>query len=358
MSGIRVIPVLLGLALALGACSGGSPGQTSESAQTDGWRDYSRAEEKWLGKLGAWRESMDIALRTRLLANTDPEATRALKAGELEAVNTIRTALEVLKSCTTTFRDQVGSAPTPRMREAADATKVACPDLEQGATEDLRSLDEGDPEVLDAGDGFIELGAESLWEANKQVLAGAEGRNLREVDAPSDESRTNPRLGRAADALGQNLATATEVRCWSREDWPDILDELSAYYGSRPHGVLLGFASVDLVRINLAPSICDALDDLVYRRPELDADHANAVLALAHEAMHVAWVPDEAEATCYALQAVEDTSIRLGMSRRDGHALAEIAWADVYPKLPAKYRYTECADGRSLDVNPDSTEWP
>jgi hypothetical protein len=271
VGGIRLIPLILCLALALGACAGGSRDEASAPSKTEGRSEYSSAEKKWLGKLGAWRASLDIALRTLLSANTDPERTQALQAGNLDAVNAIRTALEVLKSCTTTFREQVGPAPTARMREAADATKTACPDLERGATEDLRALDEGDPEVLDAGDGFIELGAESLWTANERVLTRAEGRNLPEIDGPSDKSRANPRLGRAADALGENLATQTEVRCWSREDWPDVLDELSAYYGSRPHGVLLGFASPDLVRINLASQICEALDELLYRRPEVSA---------------------------------------------------------------------------------------
>jgi hypothetical protein len=79
------------------------------------------------------------------------------------------------------------------------------------------------------------------------------------------------------------------VRCWSENDWPGALDELSAYYGSRPHGELLGFASPDLVRINHAPSISEDLDELLYERPEkVDGEHALAVLALGHEAMHVA----------------------------------------------------------------------
>ena len=354
----RAIPLALCVVLALGACGGGSAGERrSEPAESQG--AYSRAEREWLGKLGAWRASIDGALRVMLLANDDPETTRALQAADPEAVNTIRTALEVLKACSTTFRKQVGPAPTPRLRKGAAATTAACPDLRRGAAEDLRALDRDDPEVLDAGDGFIELGAESLWTANEHVLVRTEGRDLPVVAGPSEKSHVSPDLGPVADALAENLATATEVRCWSRADWPKILDELSAYFGSRPHGELLGFASPDLVRINLAPRICDALDELLNDgASELDEEHALAVLALAHEAMHVAWVDDEAEATCYALQDAGDTAVRLGLSRQEGRRLAHIAWTNVYEDLPDDYRSVECADGRSLDVNPDSSEWP
>jgi hypothetical protein len=353
---MRLIPLAICLALALGACGDGSADNASSKAEGRG--DYSRAEREWLGKIGAWRAATDTALRTMLLANGDPEAEALIRSGDLEAVNGIRTALEVLKACSTTLTEQVGPAPTARLRKAVQATRAACPDLEAGATEDLRALDEDDPELLDAGDGFIELGAESLWAANEQVLARAEGRDLPRLEGASEKSRVNPALGPVADALADNLATATEVRCWSTDDWPDVLEELSAYWDTGTHGVL-GFASPDLVRINLSPKICESLDELLYDRPEdLDEDHALAVLALTHEAMHVAWVDDEAEATCFGLQEVEETAVRIGLSKADAAALAELAWTDAYHELGDEYRSVECADGRSLDVNPETNEWP
>jgi hypothetical protein len=357
-----VIPLAACLALALGGgCAGSSsePEKEQESEATATAAAYTAAERSWLGKLGAWRASADVALRIMLLANDDDAVVEAIEAGYAPVVNDIRTALEVLKACSRTFREQVGPAPTDRLRQAATATSSACPDLQAGAVEDLRALDESTPELLDAGDGFIELGAEKLWAANKQVLQRAEGRVLPAVDGPSEKSHVNTDLGPVADSLGENLATATEVRCWSDEDWPDVLDELSAYYGSRPHGELLGFASPDLVRINLAPRICDALDEVLYESvDELGEEHALAVLALGHEAMHVAWVNDEAEATCYALQEVERVAVKLGLSRSEAHALAQLAWTDSYRGLPRDYRSTECADGRSLDIDPDSRTWP
>jgi hypothetical protein len=82
------------------------------------------------------------------------------------------------------------------------------------------------------------------------------------------------------------------------------------------------------------------------------------VLALTHEAMHVAWVEDEAEATCFGLQEMEETAIRLGLSKPDARALAQLAWTDAYQDLLEEYRSVECADGRSLDVNPQTSEWP
>jgi hypothetical protein len=354
----RVIPFAVCLALLAAGCSG-SAVQAPQTATTETTREYTAAERKWLEKLGAWRASADTALRIMLLANGDTEVVDALQAGYAPVTNEIRTALEVLRACSQTFTEQVGPAPTGRLRKAATATQAACPDLRRGATEDLRALDENDPELLDAGDGFIELGAEKLWNANKQALQRAEGRLLPSVAGPSDKSRVNPDLGPVADSLGENLGTPTEVRCWSEKDWPGVLDELSAYYGSRPHGELLGFASPDLVRINLAPSICADLDELLYERPDkVDEEHALAVLALAHEAMHVAWVDDEAEATCYALQEAEPVAAKLGLSRPEARRLARLAWTDSYRELPREYQSSECADGRSLDINPDSHAWP
>jgi hypothetical protein len=351
------------LALVAAGCSGSADQSAetagSEAAGSEAEREYTAAERKWLEKLGAWRASADTALRVMLLANDNAEVLDALEAGHAPVTNDIRTALEVLKACSQTFAEQVGPAPTDRLRKAADATRAACPDLRQGAAEDLRALDENDPELLDAGDGFIELGAEKLWNANKQALQRAEGRVLPSVAGPSEKSHVNPDLGPVADSLGQNLGTATEVRCWSDEDWPGILNELSAYYGDRPHGELLGFASPDLVRINLAPSICADLDELLYDEPaRFDDDHALAVLALAHEAMHVAWVDDEAEATCYAVQEAERVARKLGLSRPEARTLARLAWTDSYRELPRDYQSSECADGRSMDINPDSHAWP
>ena len=355
----RVIPFAACLALAIGGGCAGSSSEEKEEPKTEAAGAYTAAERKWLGKLGAWRASADVALRVMLLANDDDAVVEALQAGYAPVVNEIRTALEVLKACSQTFREQVGAAPTDRLRQAATATRAACPDLQRGATEDLRALDEESPEVLDAGDGFIELGAEKLWTANKQVLQRAEGRVLPAVAEPSEKSRANSDLGPVADSLAENLGTATEVRCWSDEDWPGVLEELSAYFGSRPHGELLGFASSDLVRINLAPRICRALDELMYEKPmRLDEEHALAVLALAHEVMHVAWVDDEAEATCFGLQEIDRVAAGLGLSKGEGRTLAQLAWRDSYPGLPRDYRSTECADGRSLDVNPDSRTWP
>ena len=354
-----LIPLAASLALAIGGGCAGSPSEPKKDADSDAAEAYTAAERKWLGKLGAWRASADSALRIMLLANDDDEAAEALQAGYPPVVNGIRTALEVLKACSKTFQEQVGPAPTDRLRPAATATRAACPDLQRGAGEDLRAIDEKTLELLDAGDGFIELGAEKLWTANKQVLQRAEGRVLPAVAGPSEKSRVNSDLGPIADTLAENLATATEVRCWSDEDWPDVLDELSAYYGSRPHGELLGFASADLVRINLAPRICRSLDELLYEKQDrLDEDHAIAALALAHEAMHVAWVVDEAEATCLGLQEIDRVAAGLGLSKGNARTLAELAWTDSYPNLPREYRSTECADGRELDTNPDSHVWP
>jgi hypothetical protein len=83
-----------------------------------------------------------------------------------------------------------------------------------------------------------------------------------------------------------------------------------------------------------------------------------AVHTLAHEAVHLAGVRNEAEAECYGLQTVDLVAVRLGADLATARALADYAFARLYPSLPPHYRTDACRDGGTLDLVPGSATFP
>lgn len=83
-----------------------------------------------------------------------------------------------------------------------------------------------------------------------------------------------------------------------------------------------------------------------------------AVHTLAHEAVHLAGVRNEAEAECYGLQTVDLVAMRLGADLPTARALADYALARLYPSLPPHYRTDACRDGGPLDLVPGSATFP
>lgn len=309
-------------------------------------RPYTTLERNWLRKMGAWRSAMNQALLVLLPAGDDPRMNELLHRNDTRTVRLITDALEILAGCSRSFRQFVPPAPSVRLQDGEEAVLAACPDLEYGADEDLQAIADNDAKPLDAGDVHLRGGSEYLWVANEEVLAFAEGRELPEAESPSEQSHIDPLLGKVADTLADRLPTSVEARCWSERDWPGVLAELSAYYSVRTEeGDITGFAMPELVRIHLAPQICDRLGELM-RDPEATdeatAIDALAVATLAHETMHVAWIFDEARAECYAAQLVDETAVRLGLPRDYAEALADVYWSEVFPALPVEYRLKGC----------------
>lgn len=83
-----------------------------------------------------------------------------------------------------------------------------------------------------------------------------------------------------------------------------------------------------------------------------------AVHVLAHEAMHVSGVMDEAEAECRAMQYDARLAELLGADPDEAAALAERYWREVYPNARTDYRSPGCAPGRALDLHPETSAWP
>jgi hypothetical protein len=84
----------------------------------------------------------------------------------------------------------------------------------------------------------------------------------------------------------------------------------------------------------------------------------HALQTLAHEGWHLAGHADEATAECYALQRIAFVAAALGAPLEQGVELARAAYVVLYPQMPEQYRSSECRDGGSLDLNPESSVFP
>lgn len=87
------------------------------------------------------------------------------------------------------------------------------------------------------------------------------------------------------------------------------------------------------------------------------SDTIYAVLTLAHEAYHAAGVRNEATANCYATQAMGYAAISLGASDGDARRLAA-AMASLLPYQGGSYRTLDCVPGGTLDLNPETPQFP
>lgn len=83
-----------------------------------------------------------------------------------------------------------------------------------------------------------------------------------------------------------------------------------------------------------------------------------AVLTLAHEAVHLAGIRDEATAECWAIQRTATVAERLGVAAADSTALAVLAWAR-YPLWAGTALWSaDCRPDGALDLTPGDGLWP
>ncbi len=125
----------------------------------------------------------------------------------------------------------------------------------------------------------------------------------------------------------------------------------------------LGVAFIERGLAYLQPSVCRALHDVLVEgdRREREAT-GEAVLVLAHEAVHLGGERNEGVTECKGLQLGVPLGERLGLSRdvahrlmadRYGRNLAERSITRSEYRLPA-----ECRDGGALDLRPDDGSFP
>jgi hypothetical protein len=171
-------------------------------------------------------------------------------------------------------------------------------------------------------------------------------------------SRVEPRFSSVATSLA---GKASQVRCWSKADWARINGEHLA--AGDTLDFVGGFYRVSGgTHIQLEPSICGFLVDLVYRhRRPTGLGAARLALALdtlAHESMHRRGFVDEAVTECYAVQLVYRTAQELGVSAGYAATLHALNWRVNYAAHPSQYHSSDCRDGGRLDLNPGSKRWP
>lgn len=101
-------------------------------------------------------------------------------------------------------------------------------------------------------------------------------------------------------------------------------------------------------------SLADAIRGPCGRRAKSVAE---AVLTLAHEAMHLRGIQSEGVAQCYGIQEIPYVAVRLGGTLEDGAALAAYAMA-LQQGMPQEYQSPECHAGGRLDLDPETREFP
>jgi hypothetical protein len=74
--------------------------------------------------------------------------------------------------------------------------------------------------------------------------------------------------------------------------------------------------------------------------------------------MHLSRFWDEIEAECYGLQNVAAAAQELGASESYASELAQVAWQEIYPQMPADFRSPDCRNNGPLDLNRAQAEWP
>jgi len=293
----------------------------------------SPAELSWLQRLGKWETSLMEALDRASRVDSNAAAAGIAR---------------VVGRCTMTLEQQVGEAPTARLKRPLEALEQACTYFES-ATNETRAADA-------KRDG--RLGGRLLVQAD-QLLPPGETRSLAVVAGRLEASHVDPRLSSVA---GRLAGKQVEVRCWSRSDWARLLREEKAYTMHHIDDGTLGFAGISGTREDLAPEVCRSLAALAYahRQPEAGLPElrlASAVATLAHEPQHSRGIALEAQAECNAIQLMQDTAVELGASREYAARLQALYWSLYDEELPA-YRSPECRNGGRYDLRPADPTFP
>src|SRR5919204_5397533 len=311
--GVAAVALVVGCASSVRK-QGHSGGVLAAGREGGSWA--TSAELDWLRRLGIWESALMRSLDRAAHAQT--ESLAASVAGPI-------------RRCTDDLQARVGDAPTSRTQRALDTLVQACGHLERAVTSTSSETA--------AREGH--LGGEALLRAD-QLLSPGETRSLPVVAGAAVESHVDPKFSRIASKLaGKDV----DVRCWSRVDWTRLLREENVYTLHHIDNGALGFAGINGTRDNLAPEVCDGLDELAYEHsmPRTAGARtllAGAIVTLAHEPQHSKGIAVEAQAECYAIQLMKETAVKLGATPSYAAALQRLYWSHYDQELPA-YRSRE-----------------
>jgi hypothetical protein len=122
-----------------------------------------------------------------------------------------------------------------------------------------------------------------------------------------------------------------------------------------------GVAAVGGDLAYLAPERCHDLYRLAFGGEASSSRTGRAIAVLAHEAWHLQGVSNEGETECYALQSGVELGQRLGLSEERARQMMRQQLAENSLRSGAGVEYvvpSECRDGGSLDLHPESSEFP
>ncbi|MDQ3161643.1 MAG: hypothetical protein M3Q92_02235 [Actinomycetota bacterium] len=153
-------------------------------------------------------------------------------------------------------------------------------------------------------------------------------------------------------ALGAPRTLA--VGCWSEFDFAAVAR--SADFSTQDGDIhLAGFWLGRQPRwLHLAPSVCDAVQELLdTRRPT--AERAFGLTVALHETLHAYGIANEAQTNCFAVQLVPFAARHAGMSRTSGDHLRRLAINVTRRSSPPGYwSGGRCRDDGPWDLFPET----
>jgi hypothetical protein len=165
--------------------------------------------------------------------------------------------------------------------------------------------------------------------------------------ADSERARTVSRLTSEASIVAGRPVT---IRC----------DEQYAFTGAGSDTLGIAFPRAGIAYLD--QGICRALHDLVLDGKDRGERTGEAIVVLAHEAVHLRGERREGVTECLALQEGVRLGARLGLDERRARALmgaeldSRLAERSV---IRAAYALpTSCRDGGSLDLSPGDSRFP
>ena len=165
-------------------------------------------------------------------------------------------------------------------------------------------------------------------------------------------SRPDPRF---ADAIRAVSGIESSVRCWTKPGW-ERLEKIM-------HRKLGGLADPATYEIHLHPFACDGLEYLLDGNQPESGDQAlfvsEGLIVLTHEGTHFTSTgSNEAVVECRAMQNAHLVAARLGIDEDYARRLAKLYWEKAYPRDDPVYGSPECRDGGTMDVHPETSDWP
>ena len=160
-------------------------------------------------------------------------------------------------------------------------------------------------------------------------------------------ARAEKRFTSEASAIA---GAAVRVRC----------DDGYSFTGAGSDTLGVAFPNAGLAYLD--PAVCRTLFDRAFRRRGSDERTIDAVIVLAHEAVHLGGERREGVTECLALQAAGPLAVRLGLREGQARRLLDAAFERRVAErnvIRAAYALpSSCRDGEALDRRPGDRRFP